>query len=103
PSNQAWRLFEDFCTSCVYLDIETTGLGSYGDHVTTIALYDGKSLRTYVHGINLEDFVRDIRDYKLIITYNGITFDVPFLQRQFHTTLDQAHIDLRYLLKSLGY
>ena len=44
-ANQRWRLFPDFRGSCAYLDIETTGLGQYGDHITTIALYDGEYLR----------------------------------------------------------
>jgi uncharacterized protein YprB with RNaseH-like and TPR domain len=101
-ANQAWRLFKDFRGRCAYLDIETTGLGGYGDHITTIALFDGQRLRTYVHGANLDDFCRDFRDYSLVITYNGTSFDLPFLERQFRVHFGQAHIDLRYVLRSLG-
>jgi uncharacterized protein YprB with RNaseH-like and TPR domain len=69
----------------------------------TIALYDGKSIFTYVQGQNLDEFTRDIQKYKVIVTYNGKCFDVPFIESYFRVKMPQAHIDLRYLLKSLGY
>jgi hypothetical protein len=103
PSNEHWRLFPQFRHSVAYLDIETTGLGPPGDYVTTIALYDGKRVRHYVHDQNMEDFRRDIEPYRLIVTYNGKCFDVPFLRDSLGVRLDQAHIDLRYVLRSLGY
>jgi uncharacterized protein YprB with RNaseH-like and TPR domain len=102
PSNQHWRLFPDFRRAIAYLDIETTGLG-YADSITTIVIYDGETIRHYVRGENLDDFKRDIRQYPLIVTYNGKCFDVPFIERFFRVEMNQSHIDLRYVLKSLGY
>jgi uncharacterized protein YprB with RNaseH-like and TPR domain len=101
PTAQVWRLFHDFRESCAYLDIETTGFLGYG-HITTIALYDGRTIRTYVHGDNLDQFGEDVRDYRLLVTYNGKSFDLPFIERDLGLRLDQAHIDLRYLLSSIG-
>jgi uncharacterized protein YprB with RNaseH-like and TPR domain len=101
PSRQLWRLFHHFRDSCAYLDIETTGLQNFG-HITTIALYDGRTIRTYVQGHNLDQFQSDIRDYRLLVTYNGKSFDLPFIARDLGLKLDQPHIDLRYLLASLG-
>jgi len=103
PSNQHWRFFPEFRNSTVYLDIETTGLESWGNIITTIALYNSKSITYYVNGQNLNDFPDDIRKYKVIATYNGKTFDVPFIEKYFDIKLDHAHIDLRYILGSLGY
>ena len=74
PSNQSWRVFKDFRDRIAYLDIETTGLEG---EITTIALYDGQSIRTYVQGQNLDQFERDIYEYDIIVTYNGKCFDVP--------------------------
>jgi uncharacterized protein YprB with RNaseH-like and TPR domain len=102
PSNQHWRLFPEFRHTIAYLDIETTGLG-YGNYITTIAIYDGRSIYHYVRGDNLSDFAKDIVKFSLLVTYNGKCFDVPFLERQFKIKIDHAHIDLRYVLKSLGY
>ena len=98
-----WRLFPEFRDHSVYLDIETDGLDSYYGHITTIALYDGTDIFWYVKGKNLDDFVADIKKYKVVITYNGKTFDIPFIREYFHIKLPHAHIDLRYVLASLGF
>ena len=103
PVNRHWRIFPEFRESVAYVDIETTGLDMQESEITTIALYDGESVRCYVNGRNLDDFIRDIQSFSVLVTYNGKTFDVPFIERFFGTRLDHAHIDLRYVLKSLGY
>jgi len=103
PANLHWRFFPEFRDSIVYLDIETTGLESWSNKITTIALYDGNSICHYVNGQNLDDFVNDIKKYKVIVTYNGKSFDVPFIESYFGITLNSSHIDLRYILSSLGY
>jgi len=103
PSDQHWRIFHKFRKSIAYLDIETTGLHFHRDYITTIALYDGEKILHYVRGENLEDFESDIQRYKVLVTYNGKSFDVPFIRNHLNLELNQAHIDLRYLLKRLGY
>jgi uncharacterized protein YprB with RNaseH-like and TPR domain len=87
----------------VYLDIETTGLDRHYHSITTIALYDGHEIKTYVHGQNLEDFIEAIQQYNVIVTYNGKSFDIPFIESFFNIRLNHAQIDLRYVLYSLGY
>jgi uncharacterized protein YprB with RNaseH-like and TPR domain len=103
PANQHWRLFPHFRDRIAYLDIETTGLGNAGDHITTIALYDGTTIRHYVHGDNLEQFARDIRAYGLLVSFNGKCFDIPFIEASFGMPLPTPHIDLRYVFAGLGY
>ncbi|MDR3570000.1 MAG: ribonuclease H-like domain-containing protein [Syntrophobacteraceae bacterium] len=103
PSDHLWRLFADFRRCAAYLDIETTGLGGPNDHITTAALYDGARVFHYVHGQNLDSFAKDLMRYKLLVTYNGTCFDLPFIRNYFGISVDQAHIDLRYLLAGLGY
>ena len=102
-AKEHWRIFREFQSATVYLDIETTGLGGPGDVITTIALYDGQQIKHYVNGENLNDFPEAIRDYQVIVTYNGKTFDIPFIENYFGIRLTQAHLDLRYILSSLGY
>ena len=101
PASQQWRLFSEFRDQAAYLDIETTGLEA-DCTISTIAVYDGSTMVTYVNGQNLDDFIDDIRRYKLLVTYNGKCFDVPVIERYFGHTLEHAHIDLRYVLASLG-
>lgn len=102
-SKEHWRIFKEYRDKTAYIDIETTGLGDPGDIITTIALYDGKNIKYYVNGQNLWDFTKDIDDYEVIVTYNGKSFDIPFIERFFNTKISHTHIDLRYILKSLGY
>jgi uncharacterized protein YprB with RNaseH-like and TPR domain len=83
PASCQWRLFAEYRDVCAFLDIETTGMG-WSDEITTIALYDGQTIRHYVQGHNLHEFLRDVRAYQLLVTYNGKTFDVPFLERFAH-------------------
>lgn len=103
PVDQHWRLFADFRGATAYLDIETYPFASGENAITTIALYDGRTVRHYINGRNLEAFVRDIARYTTIVSYNGKAFDVPFIEKYFRTKLCHAHIDLRFVLKSLGY
>jgi len=103
PSNQFWRLFQEFRDSVAYLDIETTGLDSWANHITTIAVYDGKSIFHYIYGHNLDDFKEHIEKYKVIVTYNGKCFDIPFIENYMRIRMDHVHIDLRYVLRSIGY
>jgi len=103
PAREHWRLFGAFRDAVAYVDIETTGLSREMGKITTIALYDGRRIQCYVNGQNLRDFPRDIRHYDLLVTYNGKCFDIPFMAEYFGTSFPQSHIDLRYVLKSLGY
>ena len=103
PSSEEWRLFREFKNHCLYLDIETNGGDSYSGFITTIATYDGNEIKYYVNGKNLDDFIIDVFDYKVLITYNGKSFDIPFIENFFNVELNHAQIDLRYTLASLGF
>lgn len=103
PRSEMWRLFGEFKDQTAYLDIETTGMGQGLDHITCIGLFDGSSVQSFVQGQNLEEFADRILEYKLLVTFNGACFDVPFIERELQIAMPAAHIDLRFLLKSLGY
>lgn len=103
PAREHWRLFPHFNQRVAYLDIETTGTRTGADYITTICIYDGSTIRHYVHNQNLDDFARDIRQYDLLVTYNGKSFDLPFIRDYFGISLAQAHIDLRHVFASLGF
>lgn len=101
PAADRVRVFPHFREQIGYLDIETTGLSS-ADEITTIALYDGRRVRTYVNGRNLADFPADVNARQLLVTFNGERFDLPFLRLAFREAFDQAHLDLRPVLAALG-
>ena len=104
PANEAWRLYSEFADRALYLDIETTGLSGDHDDVTVIGALGNGELALFIKGVNLEQFPAYIAQFPLLVSFNGSQFDVPFLRAHFpHARLDQAHIDLRFVLASLGY
>ena len=103
PFDQQWRLFGEFRNQTAFLDIETTGLGAPRDQITTIVVYDGERIHSYVLGENMDEFVPHILEYKLIITFNGKAFDIPFIERFLSAKIPIPHIDLRFELKRFGY
>lgn len=102
PAGEHWRAYPDFRRQVGFLDIETTGLG-WPHQVTVVGLYDGLRTRTFVAGDNLDEFPEAVAEYAVLVTYNGASFDLPFLQRQFSgLRFDQLHVDLRWALRRLG-
>jgi len=104
PERELWRVYPEFRKKTAFLDIETTGLNGGRDYVTVVGLFDGEKIHFFIQGKNMQDFAKAIRKYSVIITYNGKQFDLPFLKTAFRSIdFPQAHIDLRYLLRRLGY
>ena len=100
---EAWRLFPEFADECVYLDIETTGLSSVFDTVTMVGLYDGRKYKVFVEGDNLLELPSYLRNYSVVITFNGAGFDLRFLKLTFpELVLPPIHIDLRWITRKLG-
>jgi hypothetical protein len=104
PARERWRAWADFRGRVAYLDIETTGLSIGRDAITVVGVYDGERERSFVKGVNLSRLPEALAAAKLLVTYNGARFDLPFLRRAFpRMRLDQIHLDLRYPLRRLGY
>ena len=103
PGSELWRLFPEFRHKALYLDIETSGGYQGMDDITVIGAYDGHIVRTFVSGVNLEDFEIFVAQYEMLVTFNGTCFDLPYIRRCFRNiSLPSAHIDLRFLLQRLG-
>lgn len=101
-SRDCWRLFGQFRQRTAYIDIETTG-NSWPATITTVCLYDGEQIFTYVNGDNLAELPHHLAAFDLLVTYNGNSFDLPVLENFFDIQLPQASIDLRPILAALGY
>ncbi len=101
-ARERWRLLPDFEDETAFLDIETTGLG--GDaYLTMCGIVDSTGFKAYVRGDNLDDLVADLDQYKLVVTFNGISFDVPWLRRELGPLLESAaHVDLMHVLRGIG-
>src|SRR5713101_2835531 len=100
---EAWRVFPEFADECVYLDIETTGLSSVFDMVTMVGLYDGRKYKVFVEGDNLQELPAQLRNYSVVVTFNGAGFDLRFLKLAFpNLKLPPIHIDLRWITRKFG-
>jgi uncharacterized protein len=101
-----YLLFEHFLDGACYLDIETTGLWRDKCRITTISVYDGKEMKTFIHGINMDEkeISKFLDKFKMIVTYNGIYFDVPFIEHKFPLVRsdNKLHADLRWACRKVG-
>ena len=104
PAAEHWRLFESFGDEAAYLDIET-GDDVWGrESISAIGFLDRKGPRLLLAGRDLQLFPELARDWNLLVTFNGLSFDVPILRRAFPEWVPPAgHIDLRHLLARLGH
>lgn len=103
PQKEFWRLYKEFYDKTLFLDIETTGLSLYYDKITLIGTFDGSRIKTFIRDNNLREIIGYLKNFQLIVTYNGKLFDIPFIKKEFpEIEIPAVHIDLRYLLRSVG-
>ncbi len=104
PRDAVWRLYENFRDETCFFDIETTGLDRDRDVVTTVSFHQDGETETLVRGQDLDgDRIADMFfDAKVIVSFNGKRFDVPFLEEKFDVEIETPHIDLLYLCRRLG-
>ena len=105
PSTETWRLYNWFNEDAVYVDIETGFANTQGrSSITVVTLYDGQDTKTFVKGINLyrSALKQELERYKLIITFNGSSFDLPVIKKHFALTANVPHLDLRFACEQAG-
>ncbi len=104
PSGEHWRLFSAFGKDAAYLDIETSDdvVGHAG--ISAIGLLDKNGPRLFLAGRDLDDFGRIDFGWSMLVTFNGLSFDVPILRRAFPDWRPpRCHVDLRHMLARLGH
>lgn len=95
-------ILSEFGDQASYFDIETTGL-EYDDQITVIACWHQGRLHSFVEGENLDDFLDLLDEVKLLVSFNGSTFDVPRVLDTFHIPeLPCPHLDLRWACHHRG-
>jgi len=106
PRNEHWRLFDAFCDDVACLDIETTGQAPPNDETTVVGVFrPGRGLTQLVAGRDLCGDAVDaaLEGVKLLVTFFGANFDVPFLKREFsYLQLEFPHYDICFGAKKLG-
>ncbi|MCM2325333.1 MAG: ribonuclease H-like domain-containing protein [Candidatus Woesearchaeota archaeon] len=105
PGTETWRLYDYFREEAVFLDIEASGSSRAGSYLTVIGLFDGIDTKTMVKDMNLDvqALQKELMRYKLLITFNGSSFDIPFLEKKYPRLIpDIPHIDIRHLCARIG-
>jgi len=77
-----------------FLDVETSGLARC-DEITVVGLHVEGKLHQFVAGRNIEEFLRVWRRVEVLVTFNGMAFDLPRILRAFGLTSVPPHLDLR--------
>lgn len=99
PPGEHWRLYPAFAGASVCLDIETDQEG-----VTAVGLLDARGPRILLAGRDLDRLPAELAGARLVITFNGGSFDLPVLRRVFPGWLPPPlHVDLRHLWRRLGH
>ena len=103
PDGAHWRCYENFRETACFLDIETTGLDQHRDDVTVVGLHSPGETTVLVDGRDLtaDRLQRRLDEAKLLVTFNGKRFDVPFLESAFGVDVDVPHVDLLYPCRRL--
>ncbi|MFB6184142.1 MAG: ribonuclease H-like domain-containing protein [Haloarculaceae archaeon] len=104
PSGSHWRFYENFRADACFLDIETTGLDQHHDDVTVVTCHRGGETTTLVRGDDLSaaSLQAHLDDAKLLVTFNGKRFDVPFLEAAYDVDVAVPHVDLLYPCRRIG-
>lgn len=107
PPNQAWRLWEEAGDRALYLDIETTGLSyKQGGRTTVVGGHipaEGTELLVKGQDLSAQAIQRMLDQARLVVTFNGKRFDIPFLEREFDVDAGHLpHLDLMHALKRVG-
>ena len=99
PRRERWRLLAPFSAEAAYLDVESDARGQ----VTLVGLLDAAGPHLFVRGRNLPGFPEAMRAAKLLVTFDGLSFDAPILERTFPGwRAPHAHLDVRHLFGRLG-
>lgn len=103
PSGEHWRLFGAFGADAAYLDIETSDDVVGHEGISAIGVLDRHGPRLFLADRDLHEFPEAARGWSMLVTFNGLTFDLPVLRRAFPGWQPPlAHVDLRHVLGRLG-
>ena len=107
PRREHWRFYDACRSGILCLDIETTGLTFRNgtDAVTVVGLHQNGHTTALVRGETLtaDRLQAEIDQCALLVTFFGVSFDVPFLRAEFpQLRFDMPHFDLCLAGRRLG-
>jgi uncharacterized protein YprB with RNaseH-like and TPR domain len=104
PAGEHWRMLPVFGDGALYLDIETGDDDVRFEGISAIGMLDHQGPRLLLGGRDLEFFPEAAYGATILVTFNGLSFDVPILRRAFPEWRPPVcHVDLRHVLRRLGH
>jgi uncharacterized protein len=82
PLAEHWRLYTHFREDALFLDIEVEHVTK---DLTVIGMYNGQDTKIMIQGKNmhLPTIKKELQKAKVVVTYNGNIFDIPFLRKKY--------------------
>jgi len=103
PRSEHFRIALTSPKRVVFLDVETTGLSHYYDHLTLVGIGHNGSYSCCVRGSSRHQITEILAEAACLVTFNGTAFDLKFLRKEWpEVRLPKAHVDLRFLAKRVG-
>ncbi len=101
PTTEHYRLYDFFKDDALFLDIETA---SHHGYISVIGMYDGSETKTMIRNRNLDKelLLKELSKCKILVTFNGLSYDAPLLERFFGFRINLPHIDLRHVCSRIG-
>lgn len=106
PHREAWRMYRHFAPEAAFLDIETSGMSRHSA-VTVVGVWrpqQGFTALVRGRGLSAASITQALEGSRLLVTFNGAGFDVPFIRDHFPSArLPPAHLDLLSCARRLGW
>ena len=79
PHSEYYRIALTYPGETLFLDIETTGLSIYYDHLTLVGWSLGRNYGVCFRGQDPTSLIAVLQSAKAIVTFNGSIFDLNFV------------------------
>lgn len=101
--SEHYRIALTYPEDTIFLDIETTGLSRYYDYITLVGWSINAEYGVCIKGTSSDKLMQALDRAKIIVTFNGSIFDIPFLKKEFRgIKIPKTHVDLRFFGKRVG-
>lgn len=101
PKAEHWRLYKYFREDALFVDIEVEHVTK---EITLLGMYDGEKTYTFVKNVNfdIKTIKKIFSQAKLLVTFNGNVFDLPFLEKKYGIKSKAPRFDVRVACARVG-
>jgi uncharacterized protein YprB with RNaseH-like and TPR domain len=105
PANERWRLVAGAVEDVAYFDIEASegGMPPLAESTAVAFYFRGEVIQAHRHEDKRRMLDEILAEAAVLCTYNGASYDVPFLRNEYGLPIEKAHVDLCPWLRRQGY